>query len=69
MISNDILAKFKKLYYEKFNISLSDEETTQMANDLVNLMKVLLEPDSEEVTSESYNEERRQDEIISAHTS
>jgi len=44
MLSKQILEKFKNLYFEKFNIKLSDEETTAMATDLVNLMKVLLQP-------------------------
>ena len=42
MITNELRDKFKKLYYEKFSITLSDEEATVMAMDLVNLMKVLL---------------------------
>lgn len=44
-MSKELLEKFKKLYYEKFGIDLSNEEATAMANDLVNLMKVLLGPD------------------------
>lgn len=42
MIDNELREKFKKLYFEKFNIMLSDEEATAMATDLVNLVKVLL---------------------------
>ena len=42
MINTEIRDKFKKLYYEKFNIELSDEEATAMATDLVNLVKVLI---------------------------
>ena len=42
MITNELRDKFKKLYYEKFSITLSDEEATAMTVDLVNLMKVLL---------------------------
>jgi len=44
MVSKEILEKFKNLYFEKFNIKLSDEETTKMANDLVSLMEVLVKP-------------------------
>ena len=44
MITNELRDKFKKLYYEKFSITLSDEEATAMAMDLVNLVKVLLKP-------------------------
>ncbi len=46
MITNELRDKFKKLYYEKFSITLSDEEATVMAMDLVNLMKVLLMPNN-----------------------
>ena len=62
MVSKEILEKFKKLYHAKFNVSLSDEEATQMTTDLVNLMRVLLKP-------ETKDQERRQDEIITAHAS
>ena len=63
------LEKFKKLYQAKFNISLTDEEATQMTTDLVNLMKVLLEPDPQETNSNSNNEERGQDETLTAYAS
>ena len=69
MVSNEILEKFKKLYQAKFNISLSDEEATQMATNLVNLMKVLLQPEPKESNSDSYQEERRQDESVTADVS
>ncbi len=64
MVSKEILEKFKKLYQAKFNITLTDEETTQMANDLVNLMSVLLQPET--ATDESTQDERREDETITA---
>lgn len=67
MVSKEILEKFKKLYKEKFNISLTDEETTQMATDLVNLMRVLLEPEDELNENKSEQTERRHDETIKAH--
>ncbi len=57
MMSKELLEKFKKLYYEKFGIALGNEEATAMANDLVNLMKVLLEPDNT-TKSEAKLEER-----------
>lgn len=38
------LEKFKKLYFEKFNIKLSNEEATRQATDLLNLMEVLTRP-------------------------
>lgn len=65
MVSNEILQKFKNLYQEKFNVSLTDEEATQMTNDVVNLMQVLLEPDPEESQENSPVKERRHDETIS----
>lgn len=67
MVSKKILEKFKRLYQEKFNISLTDEETTQMATDLVNLMRVLLEPEDELNENKSEHTERRHDETIKAH--
>lgn len=45
MISKELLDKFKKLYLEQFNITLTEEEATGMATDLVNLMKVILKPE------------------------
>ena len=44
-MNNELREKFKKLYLEKFGISLTNEEATEMATDLINLMKVLLKPD------------------------
>lgn len=64
MISNEILEKFKKLYQEKYNVMLTDEETTQMANDLVNLMRVLLKPDPKPASEEPDFKERSKNEII-----
>ncbi len=45
MISKKLLEKFKKLYLEKFGVQLTDEKATRAFTDLINLMKVLLEPD------------------------
>ena len=64
MITNEIREKFKKLYYEKFNITLSNEEATEMATDLINLMEVLLKPESKPNPIKTYPEERSQDETI-----
>ncbi len=64
MISKEILEKFKTLYKKKYDIDLTDEQTTQLANDLVNLMRVLLKPESKTVESETQQEERRQNEAI-----
>ena len=57
-MNNEIRDKFKKLYYEKFGISLTDEEATEMASDLINLMKVLLKP-TKPHTSVKHIQERR----------
>lgn len=64
MISNEILDKFKQLYQEKFGVILTDEEATQMATDLVNLMRVLLKPDPEPASKEPDLKERSENETI-----
>lgn len=64
MISKEILGKFKKLYKEKYDVDLTDEQTTQLASDLVNLMRVLLKPEPKTVPNETQLEERRIDETI-----
>jgi len=60
MISNELLAKFKRLYQEKYNITLSDEETTKMATDFLNLMKVLLRPKPKVVENTQFVQEINQ---------
>lgn len=69
MVSKELLEKFKKLYLDKYNIILNDEEATKMATDLVNLMEILLKPLPKSVIGESTKEKRRQDETISTFTS
>lgn len=66
MVSKEILEKFRRLYKEKYDVTLTDEETTQLANDLVNLMRVLLKPEPKSITNKVKPEERRQDETIPA---
>lgn len=44
MISKAYLDKFKKLYKDKYNITLSDEETTELATHFLNLMEILIRP-------------------------
>lgn len=44
MISKAYLEKFKKLYKDKYNITLSDEETTELATHFLNLMEILIRP-------------------------
>lgn len=46
MISTRLFEKFKKLYYIKFKTQLSNEKATEMFTDLINLMRVLLKPES-----------------------
>ncbi len=48
MLTRELLEKFKSIYQEKFNIALTDEEATLMATDFLNLMKILVSPDSDE---------------------
>lgn len=63
MLSNEIIQKFKNLYQTKFNVVITDEEATQMASDLVNLMQLLLKPEKKDV--EETTEERSQNETQS----
>lgn len=44
MISKAYLDKFKKLYKDKYKITLSDEETTELATHFLNLMEILIRP-------------------------
>ena len=44
MISKAYLDKFKKLYKDKYEINLSDEEATELATHFLNLMEVLIRP-------------------------
>jgi hypothetical protein len=46
MLPPNYLEKFKKLYFTKFNIELNDEEATEQATALLNLMRVLIKPDN-----------------------
>lgn len=66
MIRKEILEKFKNLYKKKYDIDLTDEQTIRLANDLVNIMRVLLKPEHKVVESEVKQEERRQSEAIRA---
>ncbi len=44
MISKEYLDKFKKLYKDKYEITLSDEEATELATHFLNLMEILIKP-------------------------
>lgn len=48
MVNQAILEKFKRLYQEKYNITLDDEEATDLATKFINLMKILIIPDEDE---------------------
>ncbi len=53
MISKELLDKFKRLYQEEFEITLTDEEATKMSADLINLVRVLVSPPQQD-KSETY---------------
>ena len=44
MVSTEFLDKFKKLYKDKYNITLSDEEATRLGTHFLNLMRILIKP-------------------------
>jgi hypothetical protein len=63
MISKEYLDKFRKLYKDKYNITLSDEETTELATHFINLMEILIKPKSKtenQINNQTYISERRQ---------
>ncbi len=64
MVSGEMLEKFKKLYLNKYNVLLTDEEATEMTTALVNLMKILLKPEPSKYTCESNSEEGGENEVI-----
>lgn len=45
MVNQAFLDKFKRLYKEKYNIILCDEEATELATQFLNLMKILIQPE------------------------
>ncbi len=49
MISKEYLDKFKKLYKDKYEITLTDEEATELANHFLNMMEVLIKPKQKRV--------------------
>lgn len=62
MINKELLDKFKKLYKDKFDITLSDEQATRLATDWVNLMKVLIKPETKPENSIRSPKEGEEDE-------
>lgn len=47
MVNQEYLEKFKRLYKDKYDIDLTDEEATELGTQFLNLMKVLTMPDDE----------------------
>jgi hypothetical protein len=64
MIRPELREKFKKLYKEKFNIDLSEEDATELFGDFINLMKIVLKPDPKPVNPENNHQERRNYETL-----
>lgn len=44
MVNCEFLAKFKKLYKDKYNIDLTDEQTTELGTHFLNMMQILIKP-------------------------
>ncbi len=62
MISKEYLDKFKKLYKDKYDITLTDEEAAELANHFLNMMEVLIKPKqkrSRSIQNNNVSEERR----------
>ena len=65
MINKEYLDKFKKLYKDKYDITLTDEETTELATHFLNLMEILIKPKHKptvenEISNQINEPERRQ---------
>jgi len=61
MISKEYLDKFKKLYKDKYDITLTDEEATDLANHFLNMMEVLIRPKqkrAQSIQNKNASEER-----------
>jgi hypothetical protein len=44
MLPKEAINQFKKIYLKEFGVSLSDQEATQKAYDLINLFRVVTKP-------------------------
>ena len=64
MVSPKMLEKFKKLYLMKYNVSLNNEEATEMANGLVNLVAILIKPNSLKPTN-THKEDKKEFQSVS----
>lgn len=63
MVNKEILDKFKRLYQEKYDIVLTDEEAIEKATTFLNLMKVLIYPKPKLINNQETTEVERQHEI------
>ncbi len=63
MVTPEMLEKFKLLYLKKYDVKLTNEEATEMANGLVNLMEILLNPSPKKENSEFINERNKNEAI------
>lgn len=52
MISKEYIDKFKKLYKDKYEITLSDEDATELATHFLNLMEILIRPKPKTISVE-----------------
>ncbi len=62
MVNREILEKFKRLYKEKYDIVLSDEEATEKATTFLNVMKILIYPEPKILNTQETAKEERQNE-------
>lgn len=63
MIRKELLDKFKKLYHDKYNIVLSDEEATELATHFVNLMEILIHPKKDHLEADTHTTKKEVYEI------
>jgi len=63
MIRKELLDKFKKLYRDKYNIVLSDEEATELATHFVNLMDILIHPKKDRQEADTHTTKKEVYEI------
>lgn len=62
MVSELMLEKFKKIYLDKYHVTLTNKEALEMANPLLNLIALLVKPESPKVTDTSSISEGGKDE-------
>ncbi len=56
MVSEKALIKFKQIYYLKYGIELTDDQATEQAVSLLNLMKILTRPKKKKKAVEQLGE-------------